>query len=58
MVEDASLSPPNVILVSALGRVSCSLDDSMMALEAALHGGMSGRSRPVPAAVPQFGAGP
>lgn len=58
VVEDASLSAPNVILVSALGRVSCSLDESMTSLEAALRGGMSGRSRPEPAAVPQFGVGP
>jgi type III secretion protein L len=59
VVEDASLSEPNVVLVSALGRVSCSLDESMVALEAALRGGgMSGRARPEPAAVPQFGVGP
>ncbi|MFM2281237.1 MAG: hypothetical protein RLZZ444_3468 [Pseudomonadota bacterium] len=58
VVEDASLSAPNVVLVSALGRVSCSVDEAVMALEAALHGGMSGRSRPEPAAVPQFGVDP
>lgn len=58
VVEDAGLTAPNVVLVSALGRVSCSLDESMLALEAALRGGMAGRVRPEPAAVPQFGVGP
>lgn len=59
VVEDASLTAPNVVLASALGRVSCSLDESMIALEAALRGGgMGGRSKPEPAAVPQFGVEP
>jgi type III secretion protein L len=59
VVEDASLTAPDVVLVSALGRVSCSLDDAIAALEAALRGGgMGGRSKPEPAAVPQYGAAP
>lgn len=56
IVEDDTLVEPNVLLVSPLGRVSCSVEESLQAMEGALRGsGMAPRAAPEPAAVPTFG---
>jgi type III secretion protein L len=55
VVGDAALSPPTVVLASGLGRVKCSLDETVDALADILRGALIPVRPAAQEAVPRFG---